>query len=128
MAEPKLYTKGRIFVFNEDGAGGLVAECTSFSVDFNTNDNDVVTLADGFTGITPGAGTVSVSIDTAVPRTGFEMEWHTWAKERKIIEITGHRGASTISCKGFIKRVGEQHGTDGSTASIELSGGEPDIG
>lgn len=122
----QLYTKGKIFIFNEDGAGGLVAQAVKFSVEFDTQNQPVVTLNDGFSGITPGAGVCKVNIESAIPRTGFEIDWHKWAKDRTMVEITGSRGSSTISVKGFIAKVGEQHGVDGSTSSIDIDCGEPE--
>jgi len=118
----ELYANGTLFV-----EGIVVMQAVEFSIDFDTNDNPVNTLALGFAGITPGPGTTAVSITSAVPRTGFEISYHKWAKERKAIEVLGYRGASKISVKGFIKTVGEKIGVDGVTGTITINGGEPEI-
>jgi hypothetical protein len=118
----ELYAKGTLFV-----EGIIVMQAVEFSIDFDTNDNPVNTLALGFAGITPGAGTTAVSITSAVPRTGFEISYHKWAKERKAIEVLGYRGASSISVKGFIKTVGEKIGVDGVTGTITIQAGEPEV-
>lgn len=118
----ELYARGTLFV-----EGIPVMQAVSFSVDYETNNNPVRTIALGFAGITPGPGETAVTIESAVPRTGFEINYHKWAKERKAIEVLGYRGGSSISVKGFIKTVGEKIGTDGCSGTITINGGEPEV-
>ena len=118
----ELYAKGTLFV-----EGIVVMQAVEFSIDYNTNNNPVRTLALGFAGVTPGAGETTVSITSAVPKTGFEISYHKWAIERKAVEVLGYRGASKISIKGIIKSVGEKIGIDGVTGTITIDAGEPEI-
>jgi len=118
----ELYAQGSLFV-----EGIIVMQAVEFSIDYDTNDNPVNTIELGFGGITPGAGMTQVSITSAVPRTGFEISYHKWAKARKAIEVLGYRGSSKISVTGFIKTVGEKIGVDGVTGTIGIHAGEPEL-
>jgi len=118
----ELYSQGLIFA-----QGILVAESVSFTMAAATNDQPVVTQAKGFSGITVGASTTDVSIKSAIPKAGFEVNWHKWMKERTVIEITGWRGATKQNIKGFIKSIDESHAVNTSSeANISLHCGEPD--
>lgn len=117
-----LYTQGLIFV---DGI--LAADCTEFSVDYDTQNNPVFTIAKGFAGITPGAGQTKVSISTAVPRAGYEIDYFKRALDNTPVEFIGWRGSSKYSFKGFLLTIGEKHGVNSaSTASIEAICGRPE--
>lgn len=117
----ELYTQGLIFV-----DGMIAMEEVSFNVDYSTNDNVVVTQARGFAGITPGAGQTKVSITTAIPRAGYEIDYYKRAIARTPCELVGWRGSSKINLKGFIMSIGEKHGVNTtSEAAIEFVAGEP---
>jgi len=117
-----LYSQGLIFA-----QGILIAESVSFTLNSATNDQPVVTQAKGFSGITVGAYTTDVGIKSAIPKAGFEVNWHKWMKDRSVIEITGWRGATKVNIKGFIKSIDESHAVNTSSeANISLHCGEPD--
>lgn len=116
------YTQGQIFI-----EGALCAEEVTFSTSFKTNNQDVITQAKGFAGVTPGAGMTDVTIEEAIPRAGFELDFYKWAKNRTAIEIVGWRGSKKLTIKGFIDGIDEKHGVNtNSIASITIKGGEPD--
>jgi hypothetical protein len=117
----EIYTQGLIFC---DGV--LAAEEVSFNVDYSTNDNVVVTQSKGFAGITPGAGSTKVSIETAIPRAGYEIDYFQKAVGRTPVEVIGFRGSKKINLKGFIQSIGEKHGVNTtSMGNIEIVCGEP---
>jgi|APLow6443716910_1056828.scaffolds.fasta_scaffold01545_5 hypothetical protein len=122
------YANGKMFLFNEDGAGGLVAQAVSFSIDYATNDTAAVTLADGFSGIQPGAETTNVSVENLIPRTGIEFDYFTWAQQRKVMELTGYMGASKVTVKGFISGVGANVALGDVKATFQLMAGTPEMG
>lgn len=54
--------------------GSLLTEAGSIGVDRDTKASVVDTLAKGFAGVTPGAGTTAIQITNAVPAAGFELD------------------------------------------------------
>lgn len=117
----ELYTQGLIFA---DGI--LLAEAPDFEVSFNTNNQPVVTMAKGFSGVTPGAGQTDVTINEAIPRAGFEIDFYKRAKDRSAVKITGWRGAKKMQLEGFIMSISEKHGVNqNASATITLACGEP---
>lgn len=117
----ELYTQGLIFV---DGI--LMAECSEFDTNYNTNNQIVQTQAKGFAGVTPGAGQVEVTINEAIPRAGFEIDFYKRAKDRAAVKITGWRGSKKLQLEGFIMTIGEKHGVNqNASASVTCTCGEP---
>lgn len=62
--------QGRIYI-----NGRLLAEATKTSVNAQSNDQLVKTLHKGAAGFSDGAGETSGSIETAVPRKGYELDF-----------------------------------------------------
>lgn len=117
----ELYSQGLIFL---DGI--LLAEAPDFEVSYNTNNQPVVTMAKGFSGITPGAGQADVTINEAIPRAGMELDFYKRAKERTPIKITGWRGSKKMQLEGFIMTIAEKHGVNSNaSATITCACGEP---
>ena len=53
---------------------GILAQEASISIDRNTNSQPVFTTVLGYNGESPGAGVCELSVDSAVPSTGFELD------------------------------------------------------
>lgn len=120
------YANGKMFLFNEDGAGGLIAEAVSGSFDYNTNDTPAVTLANGFSGIQPGSDATDVTVENLIPRTGIEFDYVAWAQQRKVIELTFYLGATKKTIKGFINNVGANVAPGDVKATFKLMAGAPE--
>lgn len=69
MANLQLYTLA--FEFAD---GTLLAEEHSISVDRMTNSQAIATVAKGYAGESPGAATMDVTVENAVPSGGFEFD------------------------------------------------------
>jgi hypothetical protein len=116
-----LYATGLMFV---DGI--LVAEEVSFTTNFDTKNNVIETQAKGFAGISPGAGTTKVTVVSAVPRAGFELDYYKRATQRLPVEFTAVRGTKKLSFKGFIMTIDEKYGVNqASEGTIDAMCGEP---
>ena len=53
---------------------GVLAEEASISIDRNTNSQAVFTTVKGYSGESPGAGVCELSVDSAVPSAGMELD------------------------------------------------------
>lgn len=117
----EIYSQGQIFA---DGI--LIADAVTVGVDYNTNDQPVLTMGKGFNGITPGAGQTNVSIDEAIPRAGYGYDWFQRAVNRTPVEVVVWRGSKKMNLKGFIMTIGEKLGVNQtSVGSISIMAGEP---
>lgn len=115
------YSQGQVFI---DGI--LMAECPEFETNYNTNNQPVMTQAKGYSGITPGAGQVTLTIQEAIPRAGFEIDFYKRAKERTPIKVTTWRGSKKLQFEGTIDSIAEKHGVNqNASATIVATCGEP---
>jgi hypothetical protein len=87
--------------------GSLMAEAISVQTGLESDDQRILTLAKGFSGITPSPDVRTVKVENAVPSTGFEFDFEKAKKERRQIEIRMQSGATGKQCtsKGFLTQV-----------------------
>jgi hypothetical protein len=97
MANLQLYTAAYVYV---DGA--LLAEEASVTVNRATNSQPVSTVAKGYAGESPGAPTVEISVDNAVPAAGFEFNPGGKMEGLREVEFTVFAAEQTMTFKGFI--------------------------
>lgn len=83
-----------------DGSGLL--EEGSITIDVSSNAQPVNTVGKGFAGMSPGAATVAVSIDSAIPAAGFEFNPGDYTRTLKIVEFTAFAAGKTMTTKGFL--------------------------
>lgn len=83
--------------------GTLLAEEASVTVDRATNSQQVITVAKGYAGESPGAPMTEISVDEAVPSTFFELDASGFMGELQAVEFTIYVGsANSLTFKGFI--------------------------
>ena len=117
-----LYTAGLMFV---DGI--LAAESVSFNLEVDSNNQVVITQGKGFGGITVGATTCKVDVVTAIPKSGYEIDYLKRLTDRKVCEFTGWRGGSQVHLTGFIMTLAEKHAVNQtSDGTISAICGAPD--
>lgn len=92
----QLYSNCLIYV-----DGTLLAEAQQVSVDRETNAQNLLTIAKGFAGMSPGAPLCMISFDNAVPSAAFEMNPGPFMRNLTVKEITLFAGGATLSTKGF---------------------------
>ena len=112
------------FVFLD---GQLLTEELTCDVEYDPQNNVVVTQYKGFAGITAGAGQFTATVSNAIPRAGLEVDFYTLAKDRTPVEFIVHAGSKKRISKGFLQRVREKFATgDSSTVDFEFVGEEPE--
>lgn len=99
--------------------GTLLTEAASINVSFATNDIPIHTLAKGFAGMSQGASTITVQVESAVPSAAFEFDPMRFMQSRQPVEmgIIGP-GGSQMNIKGFITEGSLQQSTG---AEVKLS-------
>lgn len=113
------YTQALLFV---DGI--LAAEEVSCELDEDAGNNVVLTQAKGFAGITPGADQTKLSVTSAIPRAGVEIDYDDRRKKRTPTEFMIARGGKRKQFKGFVMNTKESHGVNKtSELSFEAQGG-----
>jgi hypothetical protein len=117
------YAVGYVFVDSQ-----LLVEELTCDLEFNPNNNVVVTQQKGFAGITQGAGRFTARVSNAIPRAGLELDFYTLAIERTPVEFILHAGGKKRISKGFVMSVSESFGADkSSTIDFNFEGSEPTI-
>lgn len=102
-----------------DGVG-VLSEEASISLDRTTNSQPVMTVVKGYTGESPGAPMVELSVDSAVPSTGFELDPGLYMAALSLnshgenpngvnFTIVLSEGAVSFGFKGFIYADNFQH-------------------
>jgi len=92
----QLYTLASIFV-----DGSLLAEEVSVGIDRNMRVQEVMTVAKGFAGISPGAAMIMITVDNAVPAADFELNPGARMKGLAVVELTVFAAGRTLTSKGF---------------------------
>lgn len=93
----QLYSNARIFV-----NGSELTEAADVQVSRATNSQQIVTIAKGYAGESPGAPMTEITVNNAVPAADFEMNPGKFMGEMKIVEFTVFAGNATLTFKGFI--------------------------
>jgi hypothetical protein len=93
----QLYTVAYIYI-----NGSLLAEEASLNVDRVTNSQEVLTVAKGYAGESPGAAMTQVSVDNAVPSADFEFNPGNFMGAMQPVEITVFAANNKLTFTGFI--------------------------
>jgi hypothetical protein len=116
MADLKLYSSCEVFI-----NGTLLAEEASVSVKKNSGLNPVMTVANGFAGMTPGASTQEVTIESAVPSADFEFSPDGFMLVGEVVDLRVVMANRETNCKGFLVDASYTHGVnDASKLSMTL--------
>ena len=95
------------------------------SVDFNveTDNKDVNTLLLGRAGHSAGSKSVKMSVNSAVPLAGLEIDWVGIAYSQREVSLGFHLAGKIYNCKGDIRTVKIGTSTDkANDVSFEFSG------
>jgi len=90
--------------------GKLLAQEISVTVRRSTNSNPVSTVVGGYSGESPGAPTVEIDVDNAVPSGDFELNPGAYMGNLGVAEISIFAASRTITVKGFIIEDSFTHG------------------
>lgn len=116
MSELKLYSNCDVFI-----NGSLLAEEASVSVAKKSGLNPVFTVQNGLAGMTKGAATAEVSIESAVPSADFEFNPDPFMAVGEVVELRIVMANRETNCKGFITDASYAHSVnDASKLSMTL--------
>lgn len=107
MANLQLYTLASVYV-----DGRLLTEEGSVQVKRMTNSQPVTTVAKGYAGESPGAATIEITVDNAVPSRDFELNPDAYMATLKSAEITLFAAGKTLTVKGYIVEDTFSHSTN----------------
>lgn len=93
----QLYTAANVYI-----NGSLLAEEASVTVARSTNSQQVITVAKGYAGESPGAPMTDITVENAVPAADFEVNPGKFMAELKVVEFTVFAAGNTLTFKGFI--------------------------
>lgn len=104
----------------------LLAEAKSCTVRFRANNNPVNTMQKQFAGKSDGVRTSEISIDNAVPRKGYEVDFVKLCMEGKEMSIVYKSGGRRHQIAAFVNECELTNGTDRDAGySVTLMGGPP---
>jgi hypothetical protein len=104
MANFQLYTQAFVYINSS-----LLAEEAEVRIARTTNAQDVLTVAKGLAGQSPGAGMTTISVTNAVPAADFEFDPGQFMNTLEPVEITVQAAGKTMTIKGFIPEDGFSH-------------------
>ena len=116
MADLKLYSNCDVFL-----NGTLLAEESSVSVEKKSGLSPAFTVANGLAGMTQGAATMEVSIESAVPSADFEFNPDGFMLVGEVVELRVVMANRETNVKGFITDSSFTHGVnDASKLTMKL--------
>lgn len=103
--------------------GRLLAEAQTSRLSLTANDNEVNTMQKGFAGFSDGPERAEVSIDTAVPKAGYELDFWTLCRDKSEVRVVQISGGVRRQIQGRITSFEETKGTgQTATASVTIVG------
>jgi hypothetical protein len=115
MASLQIYSLASVYV-----DGKLLTEEGSVKVSRSTGSNVVTTVHKGYAGESPGAATLSIEVENAVPSADFELNPGPYMQNLAVAEITLFAAGKTLTAKGFIVEDSFSHSVGGA-ASLSFS-------
>lgn len=97
MSDLQLYTKASVYV-----DGSLLSEEADVTLKRMTGAQVVKTVAKGFSGLSPGAPMLQISVTNAVPSTDFEYNPGQDMSDLNVKEVTIFAAGRTLTSKGFV--------------------------
>lgn len=106
--------------------GQLMTEEQEITWNFDPANTIVKTQQKGFAGVSQGAGGLEVTVVSAVPRAGTEIDFIKLAADATPVEGIIIQGAKKLVSKGFMMDVSGKGGVDQlTTVSFKFSGSVP---
>lgn len=105
--------------------GGLMAEAISINTALEGDNQPALTIVKGFAGITPSPKTRTISVESAVPSTGFEFDFEQAFLDSAEVEIVLQLGSNGKECtsRGYFTTVPVSAGVgQAATISFEFTG------
>jgi len=101
--------------------GRLLAEAQTISVRTISNNTKVRTMKKGLAGFSAGPTEVEIKIESAVPRSGYEVDFKTACENKSVAQIV-HADAGGVRRRyeGWIDDVDQSQSTD-SAATMSVS-------
>jgi hypothetical protein len=116
MADLKLYSNAETYI-----NGLLLAEESSVTVEKKSGLNPVFTVANGLAGMSQGAATAEISIESAVPSADFEFNPDGYMLVGEVVDFRMVMANRETNCKGFITDASFTHSVnDASKLSMKL--------
>lgn len=100
----QLYTLANVYI-----NGSLLAEEASVAIDRATNSQQIITVAKGYAGESPGAPMTEMSVENVVPAADFELNPGKFMGTLQVVEFTAFAAGRTLTFKGFIISDNFQH-------------------
>ena len=110
MADLKLYSNAELFV-----NGTFLAEEASVSVKKASGLNPVFTVGNGFAGMTQGAPTIEVSVESAVPSADLEFARDSYMLVGEVVEVRIVMANRESNIKGFVTEASYTHSVNDSS-------------
>lgn len=103
--------------------GRLLAEATRVSLDLNANNSQVVTMVEGLAGKSDGPRTVTGTIETAIPRRGYEVDFFDLVRSGETFDLVYVSGGKRHTCEVWAETAGLANGTQQAAAkSVSIVG------
>jgi len=116
MADMKLYSNAEVYL-----NGTLMTEEASVTMEKKSGLNPVFTVANGLSGMTQGAATIEVTVETAVPSADFEFNPDGFMLVGEVVELRMVMANRETNVKGFITDASFSHSVnDASKLSMKL--------
>jgi hypothetical protein len=116
MADLKLYSNCSVFI-----NGTLLAEESSVTVEKKSGLNPVFTVAIGLAGMTQGAATSEITIESAVPSADLELNPDGFMLVGSVVDFRCVMANRETNCKGFITDATYSHSVnEASKLSMKL--------
>lgn len=106
--------------------GRLLAECQKFTLTVKANNNKVYTMKRGLAGKSDGPRESEASIENAIPRKGYEVDFQQHCLKGKVLSIVYKSGGQRHTTDMWVDEVQSSNATDNPAAqNVSLSGGPP---
>lgn len=108
--------------------GRVQAECKKISVSLDSQDNEVNTMVKGFAGFSDGPGKATVSVESAVPKKGFEFSFARAVVEKRTVSLVYKSGGTRFQLTGrFTKAEMNNDAESPAMTSGEFTGSMPKL-
>ena len=108
--------------------GQTIAEAETVRVNIRSNNNRVYTMLRQFAGRSKGPTETEISIDNAIPRAGFEIDFTRRIVADADVRVTVLVGGQRLQFDGYIDDVALSQGVqEMARASITIAAGPPTI-
>lgn len=114
MANLGIYATMNVYINSQ-----LLTQETSCTVSINTNSNAVNTVVGGYSGESPGASSVEIDVENAVPDGDFELVPDEYLQGLKPVDVTLFSAGRTLTVQGFIISYSVSHSVS-AAASISF--------